>query len=83
MVCSVTSHQQVILLKERSGHSYLLDCPDSITYGSVNLLLQWAKSGSHRVFLDSLKQVYFEKEYTPDKHGYGLKRKKTPVPCQR
>ena len=31
----------------------------------INLLLQWAKSGSHTVFLGSLKQIYFEtKVYT-------------------
>jgi hypothetical protein len=42
-----------------------------------NILLQWAKSGSHRVFLNksSLKQ-----KYTPHTHGYGLKENKTPVP---
>jgi hypothetical protein len=44
----------------------------------VSLLLQWAKSGSHRVILGSLKQIYFEtKVYTSDTWLWTLKKEDT------
>lgn len=49
MVCFETFQQQVILQNERSGHSYLLECPDSknhlgIEYTTLRLeeLLRWS-----------------------------------------
>lgn len=44
------------------------------TLNFLNLLLKWVKSGSHKVFLGSLKQISFKlkPKYTPHTHGDGF-----------
>ena len=50
--------------------------------GTFNLLLQLLNQGHTVCFLVVLNQSTLKQKYTPHTHCYGLKKKKTPVPCQ-
>jgi hypothetical protein len=50
---------------ESKEHFRKRDQRKSYLFPSVrhqNLLLQWAKSGSHRVIIGSIKHIYFERQ---------------------
>jgi hypothetical protein len=69
------SQNRVILSSIKTLYQEMTEREDFHITALNNLLLQWAKSGPHRVVVGSQTSTLKQK-YTPHTHGYGQQQKR-------